>query len=138
MNKDLKYFNENVKILNKNFAQYEDEKGFYLLIGTAQLICGVTYNEFTEPEFKGAIFNQVLSKTDKLEDFNKITILRPVQKNDKAGKDGKVELTEETVEAYQVWIVRNQLGLSKAYNNMEEAVKFAKSINEKIINVIGE
>lgn len=137
MERDLVKFMENVKILNKNFAEYEDEKGFYLLIGTAQLISGVSYNEFSEPEFKSAIFNQVISKEDGMKEYNKIVIFRPVA-DDKPGKDGKVEMKEKEVEVRQVWVVRNQLGLSKAFNSKEDAVNYSRQKNKEIIDIIGE
>lgn len=137
MEKNLETFMKNVKILNKNFAQFEDEKGFYLLIGTAQLISGVSYNELSEPELKSAIFNQAISKEDGAKEYNKITIFRPVA-DEKSNKDGQIEMHNKEVVVSQVWIVRNQLGLSKAFNNKEEALKMAKDINEKVINVIGE
>ena len=104
MEKDLKKFMENVNILNKDFSEYEQkDKGFYFVLGTAQLICGCEYAELDELQLKTALFNQEI---------------------------------EKDVEVSKVWIVRNQLKLSKSFNNKEEAVKFAKSINEKVINAI--
>ena len=137
MEKNLETFMKNVEIINKNFAKFEDEKGFYLLIGTAQLISGVSYLELTEPELKSAIFNQTISKEDGAKEYHKITIFRPVA-DEKPNKDGQIEMHNKQIEAYQLWVVRNQLGLSKAFDNKEDAIKLAKEINDKVINIIGE
>jgi hypothetical protein len=134
MEKDLKKFMENVNILNKDFCEYEQkDKGFYFVLGTAQLICGCEYAELDELQLKTALFNQEIEKGN----YEKTTVKRPVPKDTitKNPKDATT-LIEKDVEVSKVWIVRNQLKLSKSFNNKEEAVKFAKSINEKVMNAI--
>lgn len=134
MEKDLIKFMNNVNILNKDFSEYkEEEKGFYFVIGTAQLLCSCEYVELDEVQFKQALFNQEVEKND----YNKITVKRPVPKDTitKNVKDANT-IVDKDVEVSQIWIVRNQLRLAKSFNNKEEAVKYAKDINEKIMNLL--
>lgn len=134
MEKDLIKFMENVNILNKDFSEYEDKgKGFYFIIGTAQLLTSCEYLELDEPQFKQALFNQEVEKND----YNKITIKRQVPKNTITGKkEDENTIVDKDVEVSQIWIVRNQLRLSKSFNNKEEAMEYSKQVNEKIMNLI--
>ena len=58
---------ENVEIVNKDFSKYEDnEKGFYFIIGTAQLLASCEYIELEEAPLKQAIFNEEIEKLDRM------------------------------------------------------------------------
>ena len=133
MERDLKKFMDNVEVLNKDFSKYEDNKGNYFVLGTAQLICGCEYAELDELQLKTALFNQEIEKKE----YNKISVKRPVPKDTiTKNKKDAYTLIDKDAEASQVWIVRNQLKLSKSFDSKDEAVKFAKEINDKVMNAI--
>ena len=52
MEKDLIKFMKNVKFIDKDMSEYEDENGNYYLIPNGQLITGVSFNQPTEEEYK--------------------------------------------------------------------------------------
>lgn len=134
MEKDLIKFMENVNILNKDFSEYkENEKGFYFVIGTAQLLCSCEYIELDEVQFKQALFNQAVENGE----YNKITVKRQVPKDTvtKNPKDADI-IVDKDVEVSQIWIVRNQLKLAKSFNKKEEAVKYAEEVNQKVMNLL--
>lgn len=133
--RDLKEFMKNVDMLNKDLSTYEDEKGYYYVLGTAQLLCGVEYLPLEEPQFKMAVFNQ---EVDKNLDYKKITIKKTKVKSEitKNEKD-KDKLIETDVEVTEVWVVKNQLKISKSFTTKEEALEFAKGINKVIFKTLG-
>lgn len=131
MKKDLKVFMENVNMINKDLSTYEDEKGFYYVLGTAQLLCGVEYLELEEPQLKQLIFNQEI---DRLE-YNKKTVKKTKVKSDITHKEkDNNTLIDADVEISQVWVVKNQLKISKSFIEKEEALRFAKDVNHNVFS----
>ena len=132
MEKDLIKFMENVEIVNKDFSKYEDnEKGFYFIIGTAQLLASCEYIELEETPLKQAIFNEEIEKLD----YNKIIVSRKKPKSEKTKNEKDIAtIIDMDVEVSQIWVVRNQLRLSKSFTTKEEAVNYAKEINNKVLS----
>lgn len=132
MEKDLKKFNENLEI-KKDVSVYEDEKGNLLYIPTLQLVCSCEYTELEEAKIKIAKFNGEIKNES---EFNKIKTTKKVDKFTETKKEkDRGTIIDKEVEAYQVWFVRNGLKLAQSYNNKEEALAYAKEINNKILEI---
>ena len=133
MEKDLIKFNERVSKLTKEIAKYEDEKGNYMLIPTGQLLCNVEYMELDEISYKKALFEMII---DKDVEYNKITITKPVDKYTKTKNEkDKGTIIDAEVEVSQVWVIKNGLGLTKAFNVKKEALKLVEEINNKYLEM---
>ena len=133
MERDLIKFNERVSKLTKEIAKYEDEKGNYMLIPTGQLLCNVEYMELDEISYKKALFEMII---DKDVEYNKITITKPIDKYTKTKNEkDKGTIIDAEVEVSQVWVVKNGLGLTKAYNNKEEAIEYVEGLNEETLKM---
>lgn len=133
MEKDLIKFYDNLTFINKDLAQYEDEKGNLQIIPNSQLITNVSYEELTKEELKVARFKMVIGKE---EEFEVIDGIRQVPKDTITKKEeDKFTIVDTKVKVSRVWFVTNGLKLVKAFNNKEEAVKTAKEINEKILKI---
>ena len=133
MEKDLIKFNERVSKLTKEIAKYEDEKGNYMLIPTGQLLCNVEYMELDEISYKKALFEMII---DKDVEYNKITITKPIDKYTKTKNEkDKGTIIDAEVEVSQVWIVKNGLGLTKAFDNKEKALSCVEEINNKYLEM---
>ena len=133
MERDLIKFNERVSKLTKEIAKYEDEKGNYMLIPTGQLLCNVEYMELDEISYKKALFEMII---DKDVEYNKITINKPVDKYTKTKNEkDKGTIIDAEVEVSQVWVVKNSLGLTKAYNNKEKAIEYVEGLNEETLKM---
>ena len=133
MERDLIKFNERVSKLTKEIAKYEDEKGNYMLIPTGQLLCNVEYMELDEISYKKALFEMIIDKDAK---YNKITITKPVDKYTKTKNEkDKGTIIDAEVEVSQVWVVKNGLGLTKAFANKEEALSCVEEINNKYLEM---
>lgn len=133
MERDLIKFNKNVSKLTKEIAKYEDEKGNYMLIPTGQLLCNVEYMELDEISYKKALFEKII---DKNIEYNKITITKPVDKYTKTENEkDKGTIIDVEVEVSQVWVVKNGLGLTKAFNVKEEALKLVNELNNKYLEM---
>ena len=133
MERDLIKFNERVSKLTKEIAKYEDEKGNYMLIPTGQLLCNVEYMELDEISYKKALFEMVI---DKDVEYNKITITKPVDKYTKTKNEkDKGTIIDAEVEVSQVWVVKNGLGLTKAFNVKKEALKLVEELNNKYLEM---
>lgn len=131
MERDLIKFNENITKITKEITKYEDEKGNYMLIPTGQLLCNVEYMELDEISYKKALFEMII---DKDVEYNKITITKPVDKYTKTKNEkDKGTIIDAKVEVSQVWVVKNGLGLTKAYNNKEKALSYVEEINNKYL-----
>lgn len=131
MERDLIKFNENITKVTKEIAKYEDEKGNYMLIPTGQLLCNIEYMELDEISYKKALFEMII---DKDVEYNKITITKPVDKYTKTKNEkDKGTIIDAKVEVSQVWVVKNGLGLTKAYNNKEKALSYVEEINNKYL-----
>ena len=129
MERDLIKFNENITKISKDIAKYEDTKGNYTLIPIGQLLCNVEYMELDEISYKKALFEKII---DKDVEYNKIKTTKVV---DKATITGKKQdqgiLVDNEVEVSQVWVVKNGIGLTKAFANKEEALTYVEEINNK-------
>lgn len=133
MERDLIKFNKNITKVTKEITKYEDEKGNYMLIPTGQLLCNVEYMELDEINYKKALFEMIIDKDVK---YNKITITKPVDKYTKTKNEkDKGTIIDAKVEVSQVWVVKNGLGLTKAYNNKEKALFYVEKINNKYLEM---
>lgn len=133
MERDLIKFNERVSKLTKEIAKYEDEKGNYMLIPTGQLLCNVEYMELDEISYKKALFEMII---DKDVEYNKIKITKPVDKYTKTKNEkDKGTIIDSKVEVSQVWVVKNGLGLTKAYDSKEKALSYVEEINNKYLEM---
>lgn len=133
MERDLIKFNKNITKVTKEITKYEDEKGNYMLIPTGQLLCNVEYMELDEISYKKALFEMII---DKDAEYNKIMITKPVDKYTKTKNEkDKGTITDAEVEVSQVWVVKNGLGLTKAYNSKEKALSYVEEINNKYLEM---
>lgn len=130
MEKDLIKFYENVEVINKDLSRYEDAKGNMFILNTINLLTRVDYMELTKEEYKVAKFQQ---KVEDLE-YKVTNITKTIPKNEITKKEeDKYTLIDKEVAVKQIWNVSNPYGVFKSYTNKEDAVKYAKEINEKIL-----
>ena len=133
MERDLIKFNERVSKLTKEIAKYEDEKGNYILIPTGQLLFNVEYMELDEISYKKALFEMII---DKDVEYNKIIITKPIDKYTKTKNEkDKGTIIDAEVEVSQVWVVKNGLGLTKAFNVKKDALKLVEELNNKYLEM---
>lgn len=133
MERDLIKFNKNITKVTKEITKYEDNKGNYMLIPTGQLLCNVEYMELDEISYKKALFEMII---DKDVEYNKITVTKPVDKYTKTKNEkDKGTIIDAEVEVSQVWVVKNGLGLNKAYNSKEKALSYVEEINNKYLEM---
>ena len=133
MERDLIKFNQRVSKLTKEIAKYEDEKGNYMLIPTGQLLCNVEYMELDEISYKKALFEMII---DKDVEYNKIKITKPVDKYTKTKNEkDKGTIIDAEVEVSQVWVVKNGMGLTKAFNVKKDALKLVEELNNKYLEM---
>lgn len=133
MERDLIKFNRNITKLTKEIAKYVDEKGNYMLIPTGQLLCNVEYMELDEMSYKKALFEMIIDKNIK---YNKITIIKVVDKATITGKkQDQGTLVDNKVEVRQVWIVKNGLGITKAFSDKDKALKLVNELNNKYLEM---
>ena len=124
MKKDLAEFMKNITMVNKDLSTYEDSKGFYYVIGTAQLLCGVEYLELEEPQLKQLIFNQEIDKLN----YHKITTKKTKIKSDITHKEkDNNTLIETDVE----------LKINKSFTEKAESLQFAKEVNKEVFSKLG-
>lgn len=133
MEKDLIKFNENITKISKDIAKYEDEKGNYMLIPTGQLMCGCEYMELDEPMYKKALFEKIIEKDTK---YNKIKVTKVVDKSTIThNKKDQGTLVDNEVEVSQVWVVKNGIGLTKAYDEKVRALQVVNELNNKYLEM---
>lgn len=133
MERNLIKFNENITKVTKEIAKYEDEKGNYTLIPVAQLLCNIEYMELDEPMYKKALFEKII---DKDLECNEIDITKLVDKSTITGnKKDQGIIVDNKVKAKQVWIVKNGLGLTKSFNNMNKALELVNKLNNKYLEM---
>lgn len=133
MEKDLIKFNKNITKVTKEIAKYEDEKGNYTLIPVAQLLCNIEYMELDEPMYKKALFEKIIEKDV---EYNKIKITKVVDKSTIThNKKDQGTLVNNEVEVSQVWVVKNGIGLTKAFNVKKEALKLVEELNNKYLEM---
>lgn len=130
MEKDLIKFYDNVEVINKDLSKYEDNKGNMFILNTINLLARVDYMELTKEEYKVAKFQQKIEDLD----YSMTNIKRVVSKNEITKKDeDKYTLVDKEVSVRQIWNVSNPYGVFKSYTDKDEAVKYAKEVNEKIL-----
>lgn len=133
MERDLIKFNKNITKVTKEITKYEDNKGNYMLIPTGQLLCNVEYMELDEISYKKALFEMII---DKDVEYNKITITKPVDKYTKTKNEkDKGTIIDAEVEVSQVWVVKNGLGLTKAYDKKIRALQVVNELNDKYLEM---
>jgi hypothetical protein len=133
MIKDLEEYYRHIKYINDRVAEYEDEEGNYFQVTPSNLLVAVQYQALNKQEYEQAVFQQLVPKDIicKEIEIDKIIPKNEVTHNDK----DKFTLTTIKQKAKQVWFVMNSVGIKKAYNDKEEALKVAKEINKKIFEV---
>lgn len=133
MEKDLIKFNENITKVTKEIAKYEDNKGNYTLIPVAQLLCNVEYMELDEIMYKKALFEKIIEKGV---EYNKIKTTKVVDKSTITyNKKDQGTLVDSKVEVSQAWVVKNGLGLTKSFNNMDKALELVEKLNNKYLEM---
>lgn len=133
MERDLIKFNENITKVTKEIAKYEDEKGNYTLIPVAQLLCNIEYMELDEIMYKKALFEKIIEKDTK---YNKIKTTKVVDKSTIThNKKDQGTLVDNEVEVSQVWVVKNGIGLTKAYDEKVRALQVVKELNNKYLEM---
>ena len=118
MEKELDLFMNNVNIINKDFALYEDfDKGVIVPLNTITLLANLDYLELEKPQYDVAVFQQ---KIDGKLDYKIVNVKKPVPKSEITGKDeDKNTLVEKECAARQVWNVSNRYGAFKSFNDKE-------------------
>ena len=133
MEKDLIKFNENITKISKDIAKYEDTKGNYTLIPIGQLLCNVEYMELDEISYKKALFEKII---DKDVEYNKIKTTKVVDKSTITGKkQDQGILVDNEVEVSQVWVVKNGIGITKAYSEKVRALQVVNELNNKYLEM---
>ena len=133
MERDLIKFNENITKVTKEIAKYEDEKGNYTLIPVAQLLCNIEYMELDEPMYKKALFEKIIEKDV---EYNKIKTTKVVDKSTIThNKKDQGTLVDNEVEVSQVWVVKNGIGLTKAYDEKVRALQVVNELNNKYLEM---
>ena len=133
MERDLIKFNNNIKKVTKEIAKYEDEKGNYTLIQVAQLLCNIEYMELDEISYKKALFEKIIEKDV---EYNKIKTTKVVDKSTIThNKKDQGTLVDNEVEVSQVWVVKNGIGLTKAYDEKVRALQVVNELNNKYLEM---
>lgn len=133
MERDLIKFNENITKVTKEIAKYEDEKGNYTLIPVAQLLCNIEYMELDEIMYKKALFEKIIEKDVK---YNKIKITKVADKSTIThNKKDQGTLVDNEVEVSQVWVVKNGIGITKAYDEKVRALQVVNELNNKYLEM---
>lgn len=142
MEKDLKKFNEKLEVSKEGqVIAYNDDKGIYFIVALApkyqhiaQLLLNCEYIEADEPQYKSLLYNGDITKNLV---FNEIKVTRPASKYEVTKKEkDRTTIVDKEVVVKQIWIVKNGFKLTKAFNNLEEAIAFVKSENEKLFNIV--
>ena len=133
MERDLIKFNENITKVTKEIAKYEDNKGNYTLIPVAQLLCNIEYMELDEIMYKKALFEKIIEKNV---EYNKIKTTKVVDKSTIThNKKDQGTLVDNEVEVSQVWVVKNGIGLTKAYDEKVRALQVVNELNNKYLEM---
>ena len=127
-------FNKNVTIKDKDISIYEDNEGNYAILPTANLLCGVQYNELTEEQLNVAKFEGKIPKDIKLKTKE---VKKLVKKSDITGNEkDKYTLVEgDKEQRYIVWFVIDGMKNLTAFNNKEEAIAKAKERNDIVLGM---
>lgn len=136
ISKDWATFNKYVTLKDKDISIYEDEEGNYAVLPTANLLCGVQYNELTQEQLNVAIFEKKIPKDMKLKTIEKNKI---ISKKEKTGKEEDKNIlieSDEKEKRYKVWFIIDGMKNITAFNNPLDAIMKAKKKNEEIFNLI--
>ena len=126
-------FNKNITKINKDIAKYEDEKGNVAILNIGSLLCGCEYLELDEVSYKKALFEKIVDKNVK---YNKIKITKTVDKSTIThNKKDQGTLVDNEVEVSQVWVVKNGIGLTKAYDEKVRALQVVNELNNKYLEM---
>ena len=134
---NLEEFMNNIKIENKNFSKYEDDKGNMFLLNTVQLLTRVDYIELSTEktgengasDYEKALFNESINKLD----YKTKEVKKPITKSEVTGKkEDMYTITEVEEKVVQIWQVSNNYGAFKSFIKKDEALNFADSINKLI------
>lgn len=133
MERDLIKFNEKITKVSKDICSYIDDKGNTMLIPTGQLFVSCEYMELDEISYKKALFEKII---DKELEYNEIKVTKTIDKSTKTGnKKDQGTLIDSEVSVKQVWVVKNGLGLTKSFNNKENAINLVNEINKKYFEI---
>ena len=133
MEKDLIKFNKNITKISKDIAKYEDEKGNVAILNIGSLLCGCEYLELDEVSYKKKKKKKIVDKNIK---YNKIKITKTVDKSTTThNKKDQGTLIDAEVEVIQVWVVKNGIGLTKAFNSMDKALELVNELNNKYLEM---
>lgn len=130
MERNLCKFYDNVRVVNKDLSEYNDEKGNGFIFNTVNLLVRMDYLELTKEEYQVAKFQQKVEDLD----YSITNIKRPVPKNEITGRDeDKYTIAEKEVAVRQIWNVSNAFGIVKSFNNQLDALNFYNEINSKYL-----
>ena len=133
MERDLIKFNENITKVTKEIVKYEDEKGNVALFNIGQLMCGCEYMELDEVSYKKALFEKIIEKDA---EYNKIKAIKTVDKSTIThNKKDQGTLVDAEVEVSQIWVVKNGLGMTKAFNEKVKALQLVAELNNKYLEM---
>ena len=133
MERDLIKFNENITKVTKEIVKYEDEKGNVALFNIGQLMCGCEYMELDEVSYKKALFEKIIEKDA---EYNKIKAIKTVDKSTIThNKKDQGTLVDAEVEVSQIWVVKNGLGMTKAFNEKVRALQVVTELNNKYLEM---
>ena len=125
----LEEFMKNIVIENKNLSKYEDNNGTMFELNTVQLMTRVDYMELTEKELEQLKFNMAIEKKE----YHSKEVVRLRSKYEETKKEeDRFTIVETKVKVFEVWNVSNPYGAYKSFDNKEDALKLAKSINAKV------
>ena len=89
--------------------------------------------ELDEIMYKKALFEKIIEKDV---EYNKIKTTKVVDKSTIThNKKDQGTLVDNEVEVSQVWVVKNGLGLTKAYNDKEKAIEYVEGLNKETLEM---
>ena len=130
----LEEYMDNIQIINKEYSMYKNyETGLCYPINTPYLLCRVDRLELTKEELEKAKFEMKIEKKDyKMQDVERLVPKSVVTKD----KKDQFTLTTSKVKAAVIYNVSNQTGIHNSYEDLEEAFKVCKEINNKIFEAL--
>ncbi len=134
MEQNLDEFKKHINILNKEFSFYEDyEKGVIIPFNTVHLLVRLEKLELDKNQYESAKFQKQIDDLD----YSIVNVKRPVPKNEITGKDeDKTTIVSKEVACRQVWNVSNSLGAKKSFVKKDEAIAYAKNINDEVKKIL--